>query len=545
MNRLRNTAPNDESHDAQVVRQNPVLSVKTLGPRRISVGKESSYELILRNAGQAAADEVVVTVDLPEWADVVGSEVSTGQTDNTASAQSPRQLAWRIARLEAKGQEKMVLRLVPRQSRPIELGVTWDYTPVASQMVIEVQEPRLEMHLDGAREVIFGQRELYRLELANTGNGDAENVEISLLPVGTGDTAAATHKFGTLAAGDKKTIEVELTARQTGTLTIKVDARGDGNLATSLTETIQVRRAELQLTVEAPKMQFVGAQVTYRIRVVNPGNAAATNVQLLAQLPLGTKYLSSTAEGKLDAEQRELTWKLDSLAPAAEQTFDVVCSLERPGISRMEVTATADTELTASANAATQVEAIADLRLDVVDPAGAVQVGEDAVYQIEVRNRGSKSADDVDIVAYFSRGIEPYTVEGASHRIAPGQVVFDKIPTVGPGQTLTLKIRAKAEVAGSHVFRAEVYCKPLETRLVAEETTHFYGGSADSPEDATVQRHETVPSVPALGDRTADRRESLLEGSSTDPIPPSATTPRNDKLPTPAARSRLPFGSLK
>jgi uncharacterized repeat protein (TIGR01451 family) len=523
------------------IRQSPVLGVKTLGPRRITVGKESSYEMILRNSGQAAADQVVVTVGLPEWAEVAGTEASTGETDTASLVQSPRRLVWKVARLDAKGQEKLVLRIIPRQSRPIDLAVTCDYTPLTSQTLIEVQEPRLEMRLDGPREVLYGQRDIYRLELTNSGNGDAEKVEISLLPIGTGDNVPATHQLGTLTAGEKKVVEVELTARQTGSLTIKVDARGEGGLTASLTEAIQVRRAEIQASIEAPPMQFVGTQATYRIRVTNTGTAPATNVQVLARIPLGTKHVSSTGEGKLDANQGELTWKLNSLTPNAEQVYEVVCSLERPGTSRMDVTATADSELTASANASTQVEAMADLRLDVIDPSGPVPVGSDAVYQIEVRNRGSKNAEDVEIVTYFSRGIEPTSAEGGAHRLAPGQVVFDKLATLAAGQTMTFKIHAKATTSGSHVFRAEVFCKPLDTRLVAEETTHYYGGPSATPANVTAQPGDSLL-TPQRDDRTADRRD-LSPATDTDPA--SATTPRAAKAPTPAGHGRTPFSSLK
>jgi glycine/D-amino acid oxidase-like deaminating enzyme len=36
---------------------------------------------------------------------------------------------WRIDRLEAHGRETMILKLVPRKSQPIELGVNWTCLP--------------------------------------------------------------------------------------------------------------------------------------------------------------------------------------------------------------------------------------------------------------------------------------------------------------------------------------------------------------------------------------------------------------------------------
>jgi len=138
------------------------------------------------------------------------------------------------------------------------------------------------------------------------------------------------------------------------------------------------------------------------------------------------------------------------------------------------------------------VEAVADLRLEVKDPEGPVPVGSDATYELHLRNRGTKAAENVEVLIYFSSGVEPVSADGLSHRISPGQVVFDLIPAVPPAAEMVLKVKAKADVAGNHVFRAEVHCKTMGTRLVREEATHFY---QDSPnfQQATATRQAPLP----------------------------------------------------
>ena len=86
-------------------------------------------------------------------------------------------------RLAANGKERLVLRIIPRESKPFDLAVRWDYKPVASQAMIEVQEPKVAMRLEGPREVHYGRREVFTLKLANTGTGDAENVVVALTPM--------------------------------------------------------------------------------------------------------------------------------------------------------------------------------------------------------------------------------------------------------------------------------------------------------------------------------------------------------------------------
>ncbi len=487
-------------------RQSPILGVQTHGPRRITVGKESAYEVVIHNTGQVAANELVVTVDLPSWADVLGAEVSTGATQSVDSAERSGQFQWRVGRLNAASQEKLVLRIVPRESRPFELGVRWSFTPIGSQAAIVVQEPKIELDLDGPREVVHGQKEVYKLSMANTGNGPAENLDVVLTPRGPGENVSASHKLGTLAAGEKKVIEVELTARQAGQLTIEVEVRGDGGLQASLSERITVRRAELSVDLKGPKVQYVGTTGTYAIEVSNPGSAAARNLRVSAALPEGAEHVTAAEGGEAGFDGRSVQWKVDQIAPGASRQFNFKCTLGRPGLGRIEVEVAADDGLTASGSLATQVEAMADLSLTVVDPAGPVPVGDEAVYEVRIQNRGSKSAQGVEAVAYFSHGIEPFAAEGAAHKVGPGQVVFSPIAAIPAGKTHVLRVKAKAEKSGNHVFRAEVYCRAVGSRLVSEETTRYFG-EAES-ERSLVAGPRAAPETGerrSAGLRTADR----------------------------------------
>jgi uncharacterized repeat protein (TIGR01451 family) len=465
-------------------RKGPVLSVETVGPRQIAVGKEATYEVTMQNRGDVGAKEAVVYISLPSWAAVVDTQVSAGAIQAAAADRGAEPFQWRIGDLPAQGRERLLLKIVPRESRPFDLAVRWDYQPVASQAMIEVQEAKLAVELAGPREVLYGQKEVYTLKVSNTGNGDAENVLIELVPMGTGGSQPVSHNLGRIQAGGQKTIEVELTARQVGDLTIKVQVRGDGGLRAELAEKVLVRRAALQVDVEGPKFQYVGGLAGYRVCVRNPGTAPAKSVHFSVSLPPGAKYLSGIGGSRLEANGTKVEWDLATLAPAGERTFILNCRLDLPGSTQIDVTSTAEGDLTASAGMTTRVEAMADLVLDVKDPSGPVPIGEEATYEVRVRNRGTKNAPNVQVVTYFSRGIEPIAAEGAQHKIEPGQVVFSPVASLAPQEELLLKVRARAEVAGNHIFRAEVHCRPLGSRLVSEETTHFYQEDSFSREGA-------------------------------------------------------------
>jgi len=505
-----------ESDNLLIARQSPILSIQTHGPRRITVGKEAPYEVVIQNSGTVAANDLVVTIELPSWAEVLAAEASIGATQLPEAGEKAGQFLWRVGRLEPRAQEKLVLRIVPRESRPFELGVRWSFTPQRSQTEIEVQEPKLAIRLEGPREIVHGQRQIYKLIMTNTGNGSAENVMISLASKGAGDQVSASHKLGTLSAGEKKVLEVELIPRSPGQLTLEVQLQGDGNAQASLSEIITVRKPELRLMLTGPTEHFVGAPAVYRLQAANPGNAPAKNVQVTLQLPEGIEQIVSTPEGRLSFDRRKVEWSFREIGPGASQELTLRCQYRAAGLARLSAKATADADLSAADSISTQVDAVADLTLSVVDPAGPTPVGEEAVYEIRIHNRGTKTATQVEVVAYFSHGIEPVAAEGGMNRIGLGQVVFSPIAAIAPGQTQVLKVKAKAERAGNHIFRAEVYCRSAGVRLVSEGTTRYFGNAVD-------RRPQLAQ--PASSDRSGTSAEQAPVRTAERPAGPTSQEP--------------------
>lgn len=530
------TPPLGRQENVLFVQKSPALSVETLGPRQIAVGKESVYQLNIENSGQSAADEVVVFINLPPWADVLGAEASTGATGLSEVREPGMATAafqWRIGRMEGGSRERLVLRIVPRESRPFDLGVRWEFKPPNSQVLIEVQEPKLVATLDGPREVLYGKQEVFRLKIANTGNGAAENVQITLTPVGTAGNQPVSHNLGTLDAGKEKVIEVELTARQEGQLLINVRIRAEGGVHTELAEKVLVRRPALQLDLEGPQTLYVGAVATYRIRVRNPGSAAAKNVHLAVTVPPGTKYLSGIEGASVTGNGTEVAWTLDSLDASGERIFVMECQLGLAGSSRIEVAGAGDDELAAAASVMTRVQAIADLVLEVKDPIGPIPVGKEVRYEFRIRNRGTSSAHDIEVVGYFSRGIEPIRVAGAQARLSPGQVVFSTIPSIAAGAEVPLTVFARAETGGNHICRVEVQCKSLGTRLVCEETTHYYDIALRTQQSTNVPFSSQRPSIATAADAPSMQKMEVLRTAQA----PEAPAVYGPSEPTRATRS--------
>ncbi len=200
--------------------------------------------------------------------------------------------------------------------------------------------------------------------------------------------------------------------------------------------------------------------------------------------------------GQYSEEENKVTWTIPSLRAGAEQELQLTCSLNSPGTNRIQVLASATGDLNDNVATVTNVEAMADLKLEVVDPPGPLAVGEEMIYEVHIRNRGTKAAENVDVAGFFSNGIEPINAQGAPNQIAPGQIVFRPIASIAAGSEAVLRIKARADQAGNHVFRTEVSCPSAGAKLATEETTLFYGDGRASDE-RIASRPTTGQVIPA------------------------------------------------
>jgi uncharacterized repeat protein (TIGR01451 family) len=471
-----------------VSQQTPVISTDIRGPRQILVGREATYRVQLDNQGAVPAEGIVASIRIPSWADVIDTTASHGTIQQSSNGGGTGLLEWQIVRLDPQSSESVDIRLIPRASRPLELGVSYTVAPVGSRAIVEVQEPKLGINVTGPEEVLYGKPQVFRLAITNPGTGVAENVKIDLLPPGGGEAAVSSHPLGDLPAGASKTVEVELTAREPGKLSIKAHASAEGGLACDANKEIFCRKPELQVDWRGPGEKYAGTQATYFFRVRNPGTAPAEDVTVRVALPAGAEYAGASEGQTLDAERREVSWRVGTLGPGDDYYMELKCLLQTPGANQLKVTAaTASGDLTDNKLAETKVVALADLKLEVSDPSGPIAVGDEAVYEIRVTNRGASAAKDVNIVALFSDGVEPDQVEGALYSVADGRVSFRTIEELPAGRQIALRIRAHALQPGTHVFRAEVLCRDLDIKLAAEETTRFYADDLPN-EGATPQQ---------------------------------------------------------
>lgn len=455
--------------------QQPVIVSHVEGPRSILVGREATYQVTLENTSSTSASNLSAAISVPEWAELVDAMSTSGVVERRDQGSKAGTLEWKLSELKPRSSQALRLRLIPRSGRPLQIGVRWSQAPSQSQAVVEVQEPKLEIAISGPQEVRFGKSQRYRLTLRNPGTGLTEQVTLRLVPPGGTPENATTQKMGNLKPGEVRDIDLELTAREAGELLIRADAIADGGLKAETTKSVLCRKPELSVDWRGPDKKYAGTVAAYYFRVRNPGTTATEPVDLSVKLPVGAEFVSASEGYSINTTSGVISWKLGGINVDEEQFMQLRCKIDRAGKNDFVVSAkTNDGELSDSKDFYTDVVALADLKLEVTDPQGPLPLGESVVYEIRVRNRGTTNAENINVIGLFSEGIDPTTVEGAQFSVRDGRVTFHPIKSLPAGREVLLRIHAKANQVGTHVFRTEVACPKLDIKLAAEETTRFF-----------------------------------------------------------------------
>ena len=463
----KSTVPAPVTQGALTSDTGPQIRVETHGPKSIMVGKPAEFNVTVTNVGNVVADELYVRISLPSWVEVQAGDATSGSTQAQAEGPGQQKMVWTVDRVEPQGQHTLKILARPNTNRPFDLMVDWTLRPISCVTQIEVQQPRLEMAVFGPKNILYGETATYTIQLTNPGTGNAEDVSLEF---NYGARRLEKKSIGSIAPGEQSEINVELTAQQAGQLRVAAIATAAGGLRAEANEDILVRRGELEVGVIGSSLKFAGGVGTYKVRVKNVGNATSNGIVANIVLPPGAKVLGSQA-----AESGTLRQEIGSLIPGAERVIGIQCQLMMPGQNRIDAVIKSNDGLENAASFTTRVEALADLKLTVNDPRGPTALGVDAIYEVHVVNRGTKAAEGVKIVAQFSEGVEPVEANGGAADIVPGQVLFHPISRIEPGDELVLRIVAKADKAGNHRFRAELVSSDPDTRLIAEESTYYFG----------------------------------------------------------------------
>jgi hypothetical protein len=449
----------------------PAIDVRVVGPETVPMDRPATFELVVSHRGREPIEGMLIQVSVPEAVAMsipeVNEQVLIDQSEGL------RQLVWQVDQLPGATEKRLAFQLQSSKPELFAAEIEWTALPQTGSLPLQVAAAQLQVALEGPSQVVFGRPEIFRVRVKNPGTLPAETVQ---LMVQAGSLAESMLPIGTIPAGAEEVVEVELDFKHSGMIPVSVAAEGAaGSLKAKSTIDVAVRQGSLELSWAAPETSFVGATAQWTLHLNNPSDLAIDSIQCSLELPEGVDLIEAPKGAKV--EGRTIQWQEDSLQAGSSRQRGLVVACQREGTIAWKSQAVGSAGAAASASGAMKAEAVTDLQLQVRDPAAPASTDKPAVYEVTITNQGHSTARDIVVVAQFSDGIEPMEASGHPNRIVPGQVLFEAVEKLEPGQSIRLAIAAKASRPGTHRFRAEVSSSQGDEQWSQEESTRFIQGS--------------------------------------------------------------------
>ncbi|MBC7853995.1 MAG: DUF11 domain-containing protein, partial [Pirellulaceae bacterium] len=450
--------------------QAPSVALEKLAPAEVQVGKLATFETRIRNVGQIAAHEVIVTDHVPRGTRL---EATTPQATEAADGT----LTWNLGTMQPGDEIAISLQVTPEEEGEIGSVAQVGFAGKATARTISTR-PLLKIEHTAPKQVMIGQEVRLGVTITNPGSGAATGVIVEEdVPDGLSHVAGNELEFeiGVLRPGETRELELTLKAEKPGVLENTILVRGEGNLTSEHRVQIEVISPQLQVGVSGPKTKYLDRQATYSVTVANPGTAAARDVQIIAYLPKGMKYVSSDSEGQYDAGQNAVLWGLEELPAAKSGTVKFVATPVETGEQKIRVEGKADLGLSVASEQTVQVEAASLLVFSISDLNGPIEVDTDTTYEVRVSNKGSKPATNVVLAAALPNEIKLVSGEGPSRATTRGQQIgFAPIGRINSGEEVVFRIHAQGLRDGDHLVRVQLSSNESSTPVTQEVSTRVY-----------------------------------------------------------------------
>ena len=221
-----------------------------------------------------------------------------------------------------------------------------------------------------------------------------------------------------------------------------------------------------------PRRRYLEREAVYQVAISNPGTAPAQQVELVAYLPSGLKFLSANNSGHYEAADRAVHWRLEELPTNQKGVVELVTMPIEPGQQSIKLRGTAAKGVVAEKEQPVLIEGIASVLFQVTQDANPIEVGGQTSYQVHVVNQGSKAASNVRMAVFFPPELKTLSAEGPGrHTIDGGRVLFDGLDRLAPKAEATYRVRAQGLQPGDLRVRCQLLTDEMQSPVTKEEGT--------------------------------------------------------------------------
>jgi len=450
--------------------QTPQLSIQKFAPEEIQVGKPAVFQVKVQNTGTVSAVGVEIRDPIPKGTRLI-------DTEPRATRGTKGELVWTLGTMRPGDEVTVESRLMPTEEGEIGSVATVHFRADASARTIATK-PQLVIETSASSQVLIGEEVALSITISNPGSGMATGVVLTEhVPPGLRHEAGTEleYEVGNLAPKESRQLNLILVAARPGPVKNLLTARGDANLKAQDQLDLEVIAPQLDIAVAGPKRRYLEREATYQVMINNPGSAPARQVELVAHLPSGLKFLNANNAGHYEAETRTVHWMLEELPTKESGTVELTAMPVEAGQQKIRVRGTAEQGLSVEKEQPVLIEGIAAILFEVVDVDDPIEAGGETTYEIRVLNQGSKAATNVRVAALLPTDMRPTAAEGPTkHVIDANRVLFEGLSRLAPKADTTYRVRVQGLQPGDQRIRVQLLTDQIRTPVTKEESTRVY-----------------------------------------------------------------------
>jgi len=330
-----------------------VLLEKTT-PQDVLVGEPYSYTYTLINLTEFTVTDVVLT-------DTLTNNFAFDQARPAPSRIEGRTLTWEIGNLGPHQTRQLtVTGASPAEGSLTSCGIV-TFNPVLCE-TIRVVRGALVLTAELPTTTLVCENLPVRFVLTNTGTGTLTRVQLeSALPDGLATVEGEDRlglAVGSIAAGEERQLELALSASRAGEFPLVARVSTAQGVEAFAHGTAAVAAPQLVVECASPGERFVGHPLKVCYRLLNEGDAAATDVEIRAAIPPTARLESAIRDGRV--ETSELVWQLDTLVAGEQAEVCATFVATETGMIDFTVIASATCAEPVSAAGATQASNLPD-----------------------------------------------------------------------------------------------------------------------------------------------------------------------------------------
>ena len=366
---------------------------------------------------------------------------------------------------------------MPTAEGPIGSVATVCFRADASAETLATK-PELVIKTTVPAKVLIGDNAALAITVSNPGTGVATGVVLEEHIPGNMRHPAGSelhYEIGTLKPGESRRVQLSLTAAQPGAAANVLLAKGDGSLKAEDRCQWDVVAPQLEVAIEGAKRRFLDRDATYTVSLSNPGTAAAKQVQLVAYLPRGLKFVSANNSGRYEPATQTVHWLLEELPANDRDKVELITTAVEAGQQKIRFEGRADKGVSVEKEQPISVEGIAAVLFEVRTLNNPIEVGGQTVYEVHVVNRGSKAATNVALGVLIPQGMKPLAAEGPTrYDIEANRVQFEALARLAPKAETTYRVRVQGLQPGDLRVRVQLLTDEMQDPVTKEESTRVY-----------------------------------------------------------------------